>query len=72
MNFIKVDSYEKLSTMAAEIIADVVTAMEKGMHRADPAARMIAYDWAWKEKAGDVNTVPFRAKVMDLLPESVV
>ena len=54
-----------------KIIADVVTAMEKGMHRADPAARMIAYDWAWKEKAGDVNTVPFRAKVMDLLPESV-
>jgi hypothetical protein len=54
-----------------KIIADVVTAMEKGMHRAAPSARMIAYDWAWKEKAEDVNTVPFRTKVMDLLPESV-
>ena len=54
-----------------KIIADVVTAMEKGMHRADPAARMIAYDWAWKEKEEDTDTVDFRTRVMDLLPESV-
>ena len=54
-----------------KIIADVVTAMEKGMHRAAPAARMIAYDWAWKEKEEDTDTVDFRTRVMDLLPESV-
>jgi hypothetical protein len=32
---------------------------------------MIAYDWAWKEKEEDTDTVDFRTRVMDLLPESV-
>ncbi|MBQ4336207.1 MAG: hypothetical protein IJC34_03370, partial [Lentisphaeria bacterium] len=54
-----------------KIIAGVITAMEKGMHRAAPDARMIAYDWAWKEKEEDTDTVDFRTRVMDLLPESV-
>lgn len=61
----------------AKIIADVITAMEKGMHAADPEAKMIAYDWAWirkREPDGGIDpegVIAFKKDVIDLLPKSV-
>lgn len=54
-----------------KLIADVITAMERGMHASAPDAKMIAYDWAWREKPEDTDNAAFKAKVLDLLPRSV-
>lgn len=54
-----------------KIIADVIAAMERGMHKADPSAKMIAYDWAWKRGESDPDNAPFKKAVIDLLPKSV-
>ena len=54
-----------------KIIADVICAMERGMHSADPSAKMICYDWAWREKGEDTDNAPFKSKVLDLLPKNV-
>ena len=54
-----------------KIIADIITAMERGMHAADPEAKMIAYDWAWRRHWNDPDHLPFKKSVMDLLPRNV-
>ena len=45
--------------------------MERGMHAADPEAKMLAYDWGWRRKPEDRDNVPFKKCVLDLLPKSV-
>ncbi len=54
-----------------KILAGVVAAMERGMHAADPEAKMIAYDWGWRRELEDRDNVPFKKCVLDLLPKSV-
>ena len=54
-----------------KIIADIISAMERGMHAADPEAKMIAYDWAWKRAPGDDDNTDFKKCVLNLLPRSV-
>ena len=54
-----------------KIIAGVISAMEKGMHAADPGAKMIAYDWAWRRHKDDKDNTEFKSAVLDLLPRSV-
>ncbi len=56
---------------AEKIIADVVCAMERGMHSVDPDARMIAYDWAWRPFKQSQDNVPFKQGVLERLPASV-
>ncbi len=41
------------SRSAAEIIAEVNNTIEAGVHRGNPDAKVIAWDWAWGEWAGD-------------------
>ena len=59
------------NVLPEKIIADVITAMERGMHAADPEAKMIAYDWAWHRHADDQDNTEFKCRVLDLLPRSV-
>lgn len=54
-----------------KIIADIIAAMGRGMHSADPEAKMIAYDWGWSRVLGDEDNFPFKQAVMDLLPENI-
>ena len=54
-----------------EIIAKVITAMERGMHASDPDAKLLAYDWAWRNKATDVDNIEFKKAVLDHLPRNV-
>ncbi|OGV36564.1 MAG: hypothetical protein A2020_10195 [Lentisphaerae bacterium GWF2_45_14] len=46
----------------AEVIAETVSAIEKGVHRAAPEARVMTHTWAWSEDT---------QKTIDLLPEQV-
>ena len=46
-----------------EIVAEVNAAIERGIHRAAPAAKVIAYTWAWAEE--------WRLKAIDLLPGKI-
>lgn len=59
------------NVLPEKIIADVITAMERGMHAADPEAKMIAYDWAWRRSLEDQDNLEFKSRVLDLLPRSV-
>jgi hypothetical protein len=59
------------NVLPEKIIADVITAMERGMHAADPEAKMIAYDWAWRRHVDDKDNLEFKSRVLDLLPRSV-
>ena len=59
------------NVLPEKIIADVITAMEKGMHAADPGAKMIAFDWAWRRDVSDPDNTEFKCQVLDLLPRSV-
>ena len=52
-----------------KIIADINSAMERGMHRAAPGAKMLIYDWSWRRDAEDVKPLEFKKKVIDLLPK---
>lgn len=54
-----------------EIIAKVISAMERGMHASDPEAKLLAYDWAWRKEAADVDNIEFKKAVLDRLPRSV-
>ncbi|MBO4344630.1 MAG: hypothetical protein J5833_02670 [Victivallales bacterium] len=54
-----------------KIIADVICAMERGMHSVAPDAKMICYDWAWRRSLEDKDNSLFKNKVLDLLPKSV-
>ena len=54
-----------------KIVADIVAAMERGMHAADPQAKMIVFDWAWKRFPGSRDNAAFKHAVIDLLPQNV-
>ena len=41
------------SRSTAEIIAEVNNTIEAGVHRGNPDAKVIAWDWAWGDWAGD-------------------
>ena len=53
-----------------KILADVIAAMERGMHAADPEAKMIAYDWAWTRAPRDDDNTAFKQAVLDRLPRN--
>ena len=55
-----------------KIIADVLCAMERGMHKAAPQAKMIVYDWAWRPIKQSTDNVPFKCAVLDRLPRNVI
>ena len=59
------------NVLPEKIIADIISAMERGMHAAAPDARMIAYDWAWRSGADDEERTGFKKRVLDLLPRGV-
>lgn len=52
----------------ADIIADVNIAMEKGVHEASPNAKVIVWDWGWKDQyAGAIiNRLPKSAWFMSV------
>lgn len=56
-----------------KIIADVISAMERGMHSVAPDALMIAYDWAWTvtRESGWKENAEFKKAVMERLPKNV-
>ena len=57
-----------------KIIADVISAMERGMHSVEPDALMIAYDWAWFAGTGEgtwEDNAAFKKSVIERLPKSV-
>lgn len=54
-----------------EIIARIITAMERGMHAAAPEVKMIAFDWAWRKDAEYRESADFKNAVVNLLPKSV-
>ena len=54
-----------------KILADIISAMERGIHAADPEAKMIAYDWAWRRVPGSRDNAEFKHAVLDLLPKNV-
>lgn len=51
-----------------KIIADILSAMERGMHKGKSSAKFLAYDWAWRLSKASTNNAPFKKKVLDLLP----
>ena len=55
----------------ADLIAEVIASAEKGIHRAAPDARVIVYDWAWRENSNDRDSLAFRKRVIDKLPANV-
>lgn len=48
---------------AAEIVAEVNAAIEEGAHRGNPDARVIAWDWGWRDE--------WAAEAIALLPPSM-
>lgn len=54
-----------------KIIADVVRAMERGVHAANPKAEFVAFDWAWRPAMSSEDNAPFKAEVIRQLPASV-
>ena len=53
------------------ILAEILRAMERGVHRAAPDAAVIAYDWAWRPFRQSTENVPFKTAVLKLLPPSI-
>ncbi len=41
----------------AEIVAEVNAAIEAGVHRGNPDANVIVYDWGWRSWAGDASEI---------------
>jgi hypothetical protein len=59
----------------AQIIADVLKAMERGMHSVSPEAKLIASTWSWQPVSRIVPDIPadtaFAGEIMSRLPRSV-
>ena len=59
----------------AQIISDVLKAMEKGMHAAAPEARLIASTWAWQKVSRDIPDIPedtaFAGEIISRLPRRI-
>ena len=59
----------------AQIIADILKAMERGMHSVSPEAKLIASTWAWQKVERDVPDIPgdtaFAGEIIAQLPRSV-
>jgi len=53
-----------------EIVAEVVGSIERGIHAAAPAARVIVYDWAWSP-VGGTNDLEFEYAVLEKLPRGI-
>lgn len=47
----------------SEVIAEVISCMEKGAHKVDPAIKVIAWSWRWDQ---------FNLEVIEKLPKSVI
>ena len=60
------------SVQPEKILADILCAMERGMHKASPEAKMIAYDWAWRPFRQSQDNVPFKTGVLKLLPPEIL
>ena len=62
-------------TTPEKLIADIISAMERGMHRASGKARMIVFDWEWRRTPEDRLKVPeetdFVCRVLALLPRNI-
>ncbi|MBE6394087.1 MAG: hypothetical protein E7044_08560 [Lentisphaerae bacterium] len=62
-------------TTPEKLIAEILHAMERGMHRAAPEAKMIVYDWEWRQVPEDrlnvEKEVAFVSRVLPLLPENI-
>ena len=59
----------------AQIIADVLKAMERGMHSVSPEAKLIASTWSWQPISRSVPDIPsdtaFAGEIMSRLPRTV-
>ena len=59
----------------ADLIAECITAIARGIHAANPSAKVIAEDWAWQEWLPDGNhnrnCLPFKLRVLEKLPADV-
>jgi hypothetical protein len=53
--------------LPAEVVAEVGAAIEEGVHRAKPEARVIAWNWGWHQFLG----MDGAKQIVDRLPESV-
>lgn len=53
------------------ILAEILRAMERGVHRAAPEAAVIVYDWAWRPFRQSTENVPFKTAVLKRLPASI-
>ena len=62
-------------TTPERLIADILIAMERGMHAASPNSKMIVYDWEWRRVPEDrlnvAEETAFVCKILPLLPENV-
>lgn len=54
-----------------DIIAEVVTAVERGVHAASPDARVIVYDWAWSSSSPLEDDPEFEYAILEKLPQDV-
>jgi len=51
----------------AELIAETLAAIEKGIHRAAPEARVMAHTWAWREHAAEaIKRLPENVEVLNV------
>ncbi len=55
----------------ADMIAEIITAMERGIHAAAPDAKLLVYDWAWRANPEEPDGLEFRREMIDRLPDNV-
>lgn len=53
-----------------EFLIRIISAMERGIHGANPEAKVIFSDWAWSHESGK-KVVEYKCKVIDRLPKGV-
>ena len=54
----------------AEIVAEVNAAIEEGVHRGNPNARVIAWDWGWNDHGDASDTIAKLSKKIQLMSVS--
>ena len=55
----------------ADIITEVNAVIEEGVHRGNPQAKVIVWDWGWRSRATGTHCPRRRADIVARLPKSV-
>jgi hypothetical protein len=56
----------------SDILAEIIETIEKSIHSASPQAKVIAWDWAWRNSPDRLNDLEMERELIQKLPKNII